>query len=888
MKNLTIIIFLLFAVTCLSQEVLSPIKEITYGNKNHTNRDFLRCTLKDSENNLYLIGETENDLTFNDVKIIKLDKDLNVLWEKEKSFEFQLSYDGVMGAHIDSNDNLIVIARAAYTSFKQTFFVLKYDKYGNLKWEYEITDSSNSTLNIPFYSYSSYIDDTDNVHVKYSILINNDTEYFFLTLSPSGQNISEFSIPDLLIGENGSRRFKLLNNNGVYNMVTVEDLYVAPYQKFMLHKFTSSTQESFNLNLDTEATGYFNSPFAESWTIMKKDNNDNLIIVAPSYSIHKDYGILNINPDGTLKYKIFPDDINDKYPIEFGFDNQNNLIIVSNNRTSNTSNNLKFTIQKYNQNGDLFFESSIQHTGVFATINNNKIYVLTDNNQIINFDFDFNILNQIQLNNINTNKFTPNDIINIDSNFYLSGQTEDPPYNGNVFNSEIDMLIKKTDGNNEIKSYTFSGLGTSKVFFENELVVRDTAYAFAITEKIGPISNYPGSVSKEQQHFVTIDKDLNVLEDLSVETNDILYTTYYPKSLETKFEASNGDEFKYIIKSDTTQVSLYKNDLLEWSRDLDLYVDPNSDGIIDESEIIFDWKVNKKGDFLLTSHIYQTQQCTLHKYSLENDYNSLQFDKLMLTVMPLTNNWLFTINDSGYITIYSDRLTIINEIANPIDSNLYAFSFFIKEKNNQILFNKYGDNIIKTFNQFGELQTNYFSIPENLTYPLKEYDNNFLIIMKKIGASIAQSPEYGWSRERIIKYDLDMTNTFPDISYGDDDGDGISNDIDECRNTSSNDQANQYGCSQSQVLNNIDYLIGNNIVSIYPNPITDNINYNILSTSLLKSIEIYDYLGRLIFKSQNNLQKNTPIEFVGQSKGLYFLKFNFENNNSVVKKIIKD
>ena len=73
MKKITLLYILLFSFSIFSQQKIEPVKKITYGNYNHTNRDFLNGSLKDSNDNIYLLGSTENDFTFNDAKIIKLD-----------------------------------------------------------------------------------------------------------------------------------------------------------------------------------------------------------------------------------------------------------------------------------------------------------------------------------------------------------------------------------------------------------------------------------------------------------------------------------------------------------------------------------------------------------------------------------------------------------------------------------------------------------------------------------------------------------------------------------------------------------------------------------------------------------------------------------------------
>tara|TARA_R110002051_G_scaffold325685_2_gene430190 strand:+ start:930 stop:3614 length:2685 start_codon:yes stop_codon:yes gene_type:complete len=891
MKKYTLIL-LLISCSVFSQELFEPVKEISYGNNNHTNRDFLNLTLKDNTDNIYLLGATENDFTFSDVKIIKLDKNLNLLWEKEKSFDLAISYDGIMGAHIDSNNELIIVCRAAYTSYKQTFIVIKYDVNGNLLWEYPVSGQSpflSDLVNHSFSSYSSFLDDSNNIHLKYQPA-NNSNEFFFLTISPTGKMVTEFSNSEVFTPTNKmfGRRFKLINNQGVYNMLTVEDIDNDPYQKFMLHKFTASTSESFDLGLDSEATGYFNTPFSESWSIMRKDNNNNLVLITPSRSRYKDYGVLNVNPNGTVKYMIYPnkDLVNDKYPLEFGFDNENNLVIISNNRKSNTSDTLKLTIQKYNQNGDLIYETSKNYAGTFAVIENSNFYVLTDSNKLINVDFDFNIIDEVQLNNIDTYNFSVNDIIKIDGNYFLSGQTEDINYSGSVIISEIDMLIKKTNNVNELNSFRFSGNGTSKLNFR-ELVVKETDFLMSISEKTGP-DNFTlgGSVSPEQKRFVSLKKDdLSILDNEIVPLNETLPTPYFPKNLTTEYSENNGDNYKYIISSDTTKVSLFKNNILQWDRNLNLYKDPLGDGITNDDEFIFDWKVNNKGDFLLTTNVYGLQRCKLYKYSLDNEFKELEFDEQVVVLQPLTNNWIFTMNKSGNIAVYSDRLTLINK--GPGYNQMEEFGFYIKEKNNQILLHKHYETGMRRFDQFGEITDDYYKIALGVI-PESKYDNNFLIIPSEVGTSISLSSEYAWSRIILKMYDLDVTDTFAPISYADDDLDGIANNIDECRNTPLSEGTNAYGCSSSQVLHTLSYEVKNSQINTYPNPTTTIINFSKLINTEISLIEVYDYVGRQVLTFEDKTLIDTQkIDLRNQRDGIYFIKFYFKNNEKIYKRVVK-
>ncbi|CAM1370093.1 T9SS type A sorting domain-containing protein [Tenacibaculum xiamenense] len=888
MKKIYFLILVLCNSFFFSQEKINPFKEISYGNKNHTNRDVLKFTIKDSNNNFYLIGTTENDFTFNDGKIIKLNSNLDVIWEKEKSFDTGLSYDGILGVHIDSNDDLIIIFRAAYTSNRQTFILTKLDKHGNFLWEHALSDL-NDPIAYDSSSFKSFIDSSNNVSFIFKPINETPVNFYFKKISPSGEVLSEFSTNQPFIASDGSNRIsKIINIDDIYYAISSEDIASFPYQKFIFQHFTNSIYSSSELDLTDEAISFFRQSFAEEYSVIKKDNSNNILLLVPNYDNNKNFGLLNVDLNGEIKYVILPEDSVNKYPLEFGFDEQNNLLIVSNNALSSDANNLKVTLQKYDEDGNLFFEKDSPYNAKFASINNGQVSILTDGNKIINYDHNFDVLDNIQLNQIATSEFQIIDLLKTEEETFLSGFTKDINYSGSVLISETDMLIKKANHSDELTSYRYSGKGTSKVFMRNELVVRDTAYAFAVTEATGPDNFGPGgSISPRQQRFVTLNKsDLSILEDKIVPTDEILYTPIYPKDLSTSFISNNGDNYIYEISSDTTNISLFKNNVFQWSRDLNLYEDPNGDGITNDDELIMDWKVNNKGDFLLSTYIYGLNEFTIHKFSLNNEYLSLELNQLIPIIQPFTNNWIFTMNYQGEIVIYSDRLTVINSPDSEY-RNIGIFSFYVKEKNNQLLFHNYRDQYIYVFNKFGEMLPNYFEINTSISLDSDvnvEYDDQYLLTLESVGSSLYLNPEYAWQRAILKKFDLDVTDSFDEISLDDDDQDGVPNNIDECRNTPSNETPDQYGCSQSQVLSISDISLYK--TTIYPNPSTGIFYFNNAS-SKIKKISVFDTLGREIYSNnRKSYIENGKIDLNKQDKGVYFIRFLLENNASIDRKIV--
>ena len=91
------------------------------------------------------------------------------------------------------------------------------------------------------------------------------------------------------------------------------------------------------------------------------------------------------------------------------------------------------------------------------------------------------------------------------------------------------------------------------------------------------------------------------------------------------------------------------------------------------------------------------------------------------------------------------------------------------------------------------------------------------------------------------------------------------------------------GVDSSCALANDVFGFGNEI-SVYPNPTSSivNINYN----SIIKSVTLYDTLGRLLLSQEVN-QSNFVLDISNQNKGIYLLKIVTENGSSI-EKIVKE
>ncbi len=74
---------------------------------------------------------------------------------------------------------------------------------------------------------------------------------------------------------------------------------------------------------------------------------------------------------------------------------------------------------------------------------------------------------------------------------------------------------------------------------------------------------------------------------------------------------------------------------------------------------------------------------------------------------------------------------------------------------------------------------------------------------------------------------------------------------------------------------------------IYPNPLSGE-NFTVKSASNIKKIEVVNVIGKLINRTENNgfaLHK-LPINIGNCDKGIYLVKVTFDDDKSIIKKLL--
>jgi len=86
--------------------------------------------------------------------------------------------------------------------------------------------------------------------------------------------------------------------------------------------------------------------------------------------------------------------------------------------------------------------------------------------------------------------------------------------------------------------------------------------------------------------------------------------------------------------------------------------------------------------------------------------------------------------------------------------------------------------------------------------------------------------------------------------------------------------------SVSELSTGIDNVFNENSISLYPNPVINNLTIN--SNKKIDKIEIYNSNGQLLINQTNTNQ----INFSQYNTGIYFVRI-FKDNQSIYKKVIK-
>ncbi|WP_293302918.1 T9SS type A sorting domain-containing protein [Allomuricauda sp.] len=787
MKQALLFFLFLFSFHVHCQEFILPTKQVTFGTNTHTNRDILQSSLVDSENFIYLLGSTENDFTFNDIKIIKLNQDLEEIWTKEISFNTDYSYDRIIKSFLDDNDDLVLVCKSFFTDKKERIFVVKINSSGEEKWRLPLINEEYPDDGI---NWRGVYADTDNGVLNLFFSYTNDSIYHpwdWYKISSDGEIISNNEYPDI----NGSQKI-YLRSNFVFNEEEYHTIVVNgaisdssgnKYQLLSLNQqgtivkrnieFTNEQIQFFERSEDHEL---ISTPTGGLIWLIGIDN----FYYTPDLNVLKGYMLFYLDSDGTITKSVGIDSTKDKYVIGRSFDENGNLIVVSNNKNRDTEDPLKISIQKYSPLGELIYENTypLEMAGIRAFFSENKILVYAENNTIFEFDMDLSFQNRMPLNPIQALFFDPINLHVIGDYRFLTGTKESSMYEGSDFLGQRDFSIKKTSPNaSELGEYLFSGKGTSASYKQGIYKGNDGNYYIGVAELAGPTTLGIGSKSPKIFRLLTYSPELELIEQKGGNPDN--YWRQFDEDYvnERNPFVLNGIDYEYYYDNDSKTLTLFENDKTIWTRDLTSFAKP------------YHFRINSNGDLIFPT------SGSIHTVSFTNEITSSKAKtKVYSRTILLDNDWIFIINDLS-IQVFSEDLTLINEVIHPegggIGNPNYSPSIQI---NNHILVHTNG--LLTLYNQYGEI-TNSFLLDGKIRPRYSLLEGNDLILINDTSKSIVK--EVGWLRTTINKYENFVSIVVGESPSGDTDNDGISDFIDRCPNTLPGTAVNQYGCNLIEI-----------------------------------------------------------------------------------------
>lgn len=475
---------ILFPILIYTQEVpdpLVPTNRVTYGNNNHTSRDVIFFSEKDSRGNLIVAGYTERDFTFSDIKIVSFNENLEENWSDQLSWD-GISYDYPMDLMIDKEDHIWVISKNYVGGDRANFVISKYSPSGEKLWEYKSPETvDSSTLNMNQYYY--FFDEEGYLNFTYQKEQGYDIKRSFFRISPTGAVSEEYLVEGPLS--------KLSHFENDYLGFSLK--YEEENEKLYYLKFNKNEVQEKTLDLTTHQVDRIRNSLFEANTKSFTDENGNYIYIGDSNfhdntgTLHSGLVIFSISSNYAINFFLDDDGSTDKYLLDTSVNELNEILILSNTQPITDNENEPFlTLEKYSENGDLLFKKRIEDvTGNLGKIEKNEILIRTLLGKLQNYDLELN-LKQSYEEGSTESYFNPQDIHSNNDNTYLVGTTISAKYEGSDYNSEENFLVKKFTDKSLSAEYSFDGEGTSKYY--NYEMIRNSSgdYLVSCREFFGP------------------------------------------------------------------------------------------------------------------------------------------------------------------------------------------------------------------------------------------------------------------------------------------------------------------------------------------------------------------------------------------------------------------
>ncbi|MFV8224786.1 T9SS type A sorting domain-containing protein [Christiangramia aquimixticola] len=775
---LCVILFPFLATAQEMPDPLVPTERITYGSNDHTSRDAIFFSEKDSRGNLIVAGYTERDFSFADVKIISLNENLEENWSNQLSWD-GVSYDYPMNLLLDKDDHIWVISKNYIGGSEANYIIVRFSPSGEKLWEYKSPESLEShTLNVNQYYY--FIDDDGYLNFTYREKPENGDLHLpqnFFRISPEGIPSEEFQA-------NGP--FSHLSYSGEhYKGFSLK--YINQQELLYYVKFNKTEYKEEFLDLNVDQISEISNTLFEKTTSSFIDRDGNYIYVGGGKFIneaqkqHPGNIILSISPANQINFYVEDEGITDKYILDAFVNDKNEIILLSNTQPNSDVVNEPFlTLEKYANNGDLLFKKRIEAvTGNMGKIADGEILVRTLSGDLHKYDLDLNLLESIRVTPTEV-FFQPQDLHSINGNTFLVGTTISSKYEGSDFVSEQNYYVRKFENQNLTAEFNYNGEGTSGHYYYHMIQDTNSDILVSCREFYGPNNLLKGgSRAPYKKKVIRFNSKLEYLNQEVVEENFHLW-----KEPDLTFEAMNGDHYRYEISEDEKTIHFYKNEIHTWERSL----------FLGAGKISYQHVIDKEGNLLITSTLYESYEGKIHKLSPENDYKYIPTGDVVGRMAILDNDKIFSFLKDYSIRVYSPELELLSH--KQFDKDYFDGESYptLMVKNNKVLLNVRHRQLVMVFNQFGDYESR-FRLDGQMHPSVAFFDeNDVLNVYHTVGKGVYLAHGFSWTRLAISRYSNIVDDFIGQIEDRDQDGDGVLDFSDLCPNTPAGQPVNEKGC----------------------------------------------------------------------------------------------
>ncbi len=759
-------------------EPLTPTQRVSYGNHQHTSRDAIYFSEKDSQGNLIILGTTERDFSFTDVKIVSLNENLQENWTDRLSWE-GTSYDYPLDLLIDKDDHIWVISKNYVGGSAANFVITRYSPSGEKLWEYkspELLDTS--TLNMR--QYHHFFDDEGFLNFSYSQNGQYHPEYSFFRISAQGMVQDQYKLTGPFS--------RISNYQNFYQGLSLE--YDEGIETLYFLKFNKDTVNRVLVELTEEQDSGIRNTLFEDATRSFIDEAGNYIYVGAGKFLdtndnpHQSTLLFSLTSSGDINFFLDHDPDFTKYLLDAGPGTNNEILVLSNSQSiENTESEPELTLERFSEDGELLFSRKIESiTGNLGKIENNQILVRTLSGYIQRYDLELNLLSSSPENSTGT-YFQPQDLHIVNDKTLLVGTNISKKFEGSDYNAEQNYYVRKFDNDHLISEFTFNGEGTSNYYNYEMIEEASGDILVSCREFYGPNNMRPfGSRAPFQKKVFRFNSQLEYVDEEIVEEDfDLWQDPGYV------FTTDSGEKYRYEVDEERRSINFYLNDDLQWSRALNF----GNDNYI---EVNYANAVDKEGNFIITSSRYGNYNGQIHKLTPQNDYTHLNTGEHISNIVILSNNWIFTFCNDYSIRIFNTELELINK--EQYDENyFYGESYpYLIEKNNKVLLNVRHKSLVMVYDQYGRYKDRFAL--EGLIHPSVAFfdKNDAFNVYHTIGKGIYTEHAFQWRRITISRYADIINDYLGDNSDLDEDNDGVLDPNDHCPGTPSGTNVNDKGC----------------------------------------------------------------------------------------------